>query len=154
MLAVHTSTRFITKVLCLATNIGLLKCLLLQLVWHQLCQAFLTCCVTKAMPIHSINGKCCIKKLKSCRKGLISYPGTFNVSAINTLGGRPWRWTHTQTHRHRHRCTHTHTHTHTCARMHKNFPGKSNFKKGDLKVHELSKDRAPLRIVLPYLASE
>ena len=51
------------------------------LVWHQLCflsQAFMMHCVTKAMPIHFIDGKChnnlyIIKKLKTYRTGLIGY---------------------------------------------------------------------------------
>ena len=58
-------------------------------------------CVTKAMLIYLIDGKCDIK---------------FNQShhIINVVGGGH---THTQTHRHRHTHTHTKTHTYTHVRI-------------------------------------
>ena len=70
------------------------------------------CCITKAMPIHFIDDKCYIKKLKSCRYGLTSY-----YRCILHVLLIPSVYTHlyTHTYTHAHTCTHTRTHTRTHA---------------------------------------
>ena len=58
----------------------------LWLVQHHLfCllqRVFMACCVTKATPIHFINGKCHIKKLKSYRTDLTSYLGCISYELL------------------------------------------------------------------------
>ena len=116
-LCIHPLT-FITKELCIAATTRQFISLFLWLVQHKLqhlCLVYMTCCVTKAMPIQFIDGN----ELKSCRMGLTNHtrPISHHITSlvINALKGG-----HTHTHTYIH--THTHTHTHQRA-------NKTNFKK-------------------------
>ena len=99
----YDTPTFKTEALRLVTNVQLLKRLLqrnerlIQLYLCLLWQALAKRCVTKAMPIHIIDGKCHIKKRRSritCfgrLLGFISRDWLFMASGADT---------HTQTHTH------------------------------------------------------
>ena len=91
---------FITEALHLV--LGISSVVSTTLPW----QAFMTCCVTKAMPIHFIDNKCHIKQLKSGKSR------------------KTWLTNHTWSISHHWSQGQGHTHIHTYQRM-----NKSNFKK-------------------------
>ena len=68
----------------------------------------MTCFITKAPPINSIDSKCHIERLKSSKTYLIGYYSDFISREWFLIA---WGWTHTRA------CTHT------------DFPDKRNFKK-------------------------
>ena len=45
-------------------------------------QACMMCCVTIAMPIHFINGKCHMTKLKSCRTSLTNHTASVSYQIM------------------------------------------------------------------------
>ena len=84
-------THLITKTLRLIVTAGQFICLVLWLIRHRLqllCLVCNTCCVTKATPIHFINGK----KLKSFTAGLTDHTRSISHHitplVINALGGQ------------------------------------------------------------------
>ena len=103
-----------------------LKYLLLWLVPHCLCvlwQMFSMCCITKATPINFTNGKCWLKKLRSCRTDLLVITDTFHTSCYWCPQGQALIPTnpcmplcmhmhaHLQMHAHTHKHIHTNTYT-------------------------------------------
>ena len=71
-LHIHSLT-FITEALCVVAAARWFTCLLLWCQLCLLCKACTTHCVTKAMPIHRIDGQRHTIKLKISKTGLTNY---------------------------------------------------------------------------------
>ena len=86
---------------CLVSNVQLVKRLLPRneqqiqhyhaLLWQQL----MTCFITKAPPINSIDSKYLTKKLKRSRTFLIDYSGFISCIGLLTARGRTYTCVHT-----------------------------------------------------------
>ena len=86
------------------------------------------CILTKATSIQFIDGKCHIKKRKSCKTALSGYYACVSRDLLLMPSGADTH-THTHTHTYTRTCTHTHTHTHTHARKHTDVRRRNDFKK-------------------------